>query len=135
MKVCNTCEVEKPLEEFHKHKSGKFGRNSRCKKCAYKKRREHWVNNRDKYVESSKVHREKTDSGVYFIKASNGTYVGQSKNIQLRIANPRSAKTSLTAVDTIIDWKILEQVQDQRQGFVREEYWIKELKPTLNQIF
>lgn len=131
-KVCTTCKLDKPLEEFYKHKKGKFGRNSRCKKCSYKKRREHWMENREKYVHSSKVHREKTDSGVYCIKASNGTYVGQSKNIQLRISNHKSIKNSLTPVESIIEWKILEKVQDSRERLIREEYWIKKLKPTLN---
>lgn len=133
-KVCATCKVDKPLEDFHKHKNGKFGRNFRCKKCAYEKRRDHWVKNRDKYVESSKLHRERTDSGIYFVKASNGTYVGQSKNIQLRIANHKSIKNTLSPVESIIEWKILEKVQDSRERLVREEYWIKKLKPTLNQL-
>jgi hypothetical protein len=34
IKVCSKCKVEKPLEEFHKHKATKDGRQSYCKKCS-----------------------------------------------------------------------------------------------------
>jgi hypothetical protein len=36
-KVCTKCHIEKQLEEFHLQSSGKFGRNSICKKCKSKK--------------------------------------------------------------------------------------------------
>ncbi len=32
-KVCTKCGVEKPLPEYYKHKGGKAGRDSRCKRC------------------------------------------------------------------------------------------------------
>ena len=32
-KVCSQCQVTKPLFEFHKNKSGKFGRRSNRKRC------------------------------------------------------------------------------------------------------
>lgn len=34
MKTCAKCKKEKPLEEFHKQPSGKFGRHSYCRLCA-----------------------------------------------------------------------------------------------------
>lgn len=33
MKECSKCKVEKSLDEFHIQKNGKFGRDSKCKKC------------------------------------------------------------------------------------------------------
>lgn len=34
MKKCSKCHVEKPLDEFHRYKSSKDGRQHRCKKCS-----------------------------------------------------------------------------------------------------
>ena len=34
MKRCTKCKQEKPLAEFHKHKAGKGGKDSRCKVCS-----------------------------------------------------------------------------------------------------
>jgi len=31
--VCNCCNIDKPLDSFHKQKLGKFGRRSTCKEC------------------------------------------------------------------------------------------------------
>jgi hypothetical protein len=36
-KVCSKCKVEKPIEEFHCQKGGKFGKQSFCRQCAKKK--------------------------------------------------------------------------------------------------
>ena len=33
MKICTTCGIHQKLENFHKHKLGRFGRGSRCKVC------------------------------------------------------------------------------------------------------
>lgn len=33
MKICTGCDTEKPISEFHKDKTGKFGVRSRCKAC------------------------------------------------------------------------------------------------------
>jgi hypothetical protein len=39
-KVCTKCGGDKPLEDFYKHKLGKFGRQGWCKECYYKNDRE-----------------------------------------------------------------------------------------------
>jgi len=33
MQKCKDCKIEKPFEDFHKHKAYKSGYNSRCKPC------------------------------------------------------------------------------------------------------
>lgn len=50
VKTCTGCGVEKPLDEYHRHKHGKHGRESRCREC---KRAYHaeW------YTENSEVQR------------------------------------------------------------------------------
>uniref|UniRef100_A0AAU8BB03 Endonuclease VII n=1 Tax=Escherichia phage Baskent_phicoli_1 TaxID=3145031 RepID=A0AAU8BB03_9CAUD len=35
-KLCRTCHALKPLEEYHKHKTSKDGRESQCKTCRNK---------------------------------------------------------------------------------------------------
>lgn len=45
MKACNTCKVEKPLSEFHKHRLARDGHEPRCKSCklaAARERKRQW---------------------------------------------------------------------------------------------
>lgn len=44
-KICTKCNENKPLEEFHKQKGGKFGKRASCSVCCNKKIRE--IYNRD----------------------------------------------------------------------------------------
>ena len=34
-KICNKCNIEKPLDEFYKHNNYSDGYNKKCKKCYY----------------------------------------------------------------------------------------------------
>lgn len=38
-KKCNTCKAKKPVDDFWRQATGRDGRYSDCKKCAYKKQR------------------------------------------------------------------------------------------------
>lgn len=38
-KICLTCGIDKSLDQFSKHKTGKYGRNPHCKKCESEMRR------------------------------------------------------------------------------------------------
>lgn len=49
-KTCNICRVEKPITDFHKSKSQKFGVTSICKICACAKAKEWKLNNPDKVL-------------------------------------------------------------------------------------
>lgn len=75
LKVCSQCEKPKVLDEFHLHKTGIAGRNSRCKACynAYKRRFHHenkermnlknkiyYLNNKEAVLERIKKHNELT---------------------------------------------------------------------------
>lgn len=42
MKTCTKCCVEQPLENFHSHKTGKFGRVSHCKSCRKEYQAQHY---------------------------------------------------------------------------------------------
>lgn len=39
-KVCTSCEIWKPLADFHKHKICRYGVESICKRCKFEKRKE-----------------------------------------------------------------------------------------------
>jgi len=54
MKICNTCNVEKPLSEFHNNKRRKDGKENRCKICQNKLKRE-----RAKYKDYKRKHKER----------------------------------------------------------------------------
>ena len=69
-KICTKCKVEKPLDEFHKRKIGKFGRQPRCKVCVAKyygenrekileQSRRYYEENREKILETNRQYRDK----------------------------------------------------------------------------
>jgi hypothetical protein len=95
MKVCNKCNVEKPLNEYYKGKTKKFGVQDKCKQCNkrlaiewYNGNKERhttntmkWQhNNQDKQDNYVRKNYSKISSGVYQIKCMiNGKrYIGKS---------------------------------------------------------
>lgn len=40
MKKCNICKIEKPIDQFHRDRSEKDGRDRRCKPCSTKRQRD-----------------------------------------------------------------------------------------------
>ena len=53
-KTCKVCGEEKPLDEYHKHKSMKDGHDSRCKKCMSERNKEYYSENKEKLLEQRK---------------------------------------------------------------------------------
>lgn len=41
MKTCTKCKIEKPLDEYHRQKAGKYGRRGECKTCVSVQRAEY----------------------------------------------------------------------------------------------
>jgi len=67
-KICTKCNAEKSIEEFYKAKSGKYGRNSKCKTCTkaavleyYKKNTEICKERQLKWRTTNKEHKLKID--------------------------------------------------------------------------
>ena len=58
MKVCKTCNVEKDISEFPKHRKYKDGLYSSCKSCKNESSKDYYFNNKEKVVHSSKLYRE-----------------------------------------------------------------------------
>ena len=57
-KTCSECNTEKPLDEFHKHKNHRDGKQSHCKACMRKKRNAYLSVNRGKLYKENKIYRE-----------------------------------------------------------------------------
>lgn len=57
-KICAKCGEWKVLEEYHKNKEGKYGRNSQCKECKKEYNKQHYQNNKEHIKEQHKQWRE-----------------------------------------------------------------------------
>ncbi len=66
MKTCTKCEVEKPLEDFHKKTANADGRRAACKECVHADYAVRYRRDRVKILERAKVYyqanREKCDA-------------------------------------------------------------------------
>jgi len=56
MKICNTCKVEKPEEDFYRYKGGRC---SKCKLCAYEWQRQYNKNHPELKLDYNRQWREK----------------------------------------------------------------------------
>ena len=63
-KVCTKCGVWKPLEEYYKHKGGKDGRKSQCKKCKKEYKKQYYKNHAEHIKEYDKQYRK--DHAEYY---------------------------------------------------------------------
>lgn len=133
-KQCTKCGETKAFEFFYASKYGKHGKGSTCKECT----KIHYMRPlRKKGNERKNIdrYRAKLTPGVYLINASNGTYIGQSKYIEIRLIEHRYEKNTRSPVEEVIDYKVLEVINDKVLRLEREKYWINKLKPSLNSIY
>lgn len=83
-KVCSKCGEEKLLEEFHKHKMGKYGRASRCKLCI----KQYQQDNKEEIIKYNKANKEKRAEYQKQYRKANGEKISKrgkqyyKKNIQ-----------------------------------------------------
>ena len=59
-KVCRVCKIEKPIEEFARHRRRKDGRDNVCKKCAAERVRQWRIKNKEYYTEYNKEYYKRT---------------------------------------------------------------------------
>ena len=132
-KQCTKCGETKELSGFHAYKTSKDGHKHQCKVCTAKTSRKHYLKNKDSYFKSVYKRLKEDTSGVYFIIASNGTYVGESKQIRHRVYEHKTQRLNkLSPVKKVLEVKILEVVKDDVKRKQREKYWINKLNPSLN---
>lgn len=60
MKVCSTCKINKDISSFHKNPKKKDGVQSKCKDCCSLYHREHYLKNKQKYVNNASIRRMDT---------------------------------------------------------------------------
>ena len=59
LKICSTCKVEKELYDFNKSKSGKHGRQNRCKSCMKESNQLRYLESREEMLERNRIwHKE-----------------------------------------------------------------------------
>ena len=64
MKTCTKCGETKPLDDFHRYRSGAGGRRARCRECVAEDKRRHYEENRDKVLESRRRYHEENRDKV-----------------------------------------------------------------------
>jgi hypothetical protein len=47
---CYVCKIQKPLNDFHQHSTGKYGVNTTCKNCKSLYRKNHYLANKEKQL-------------------------------------------------------------------------------------
>lgn len=91
VKTCTKCGETKPLEDFHRQKSGKYGRQPKCKNCQKAYNKEYYNKNQTELVEKKKEYRELY---LHKVKESNLKYDRKNRkkrresSKQWRILNP-----------------------------------------------
>ena len=146
-KQCKKCGETKAFKFFYKEKRNKDGLKSYCKACsvnyatkwnkdnlkAFKINHKKYRSKNFEYMNKN-VYRwiDRCTKGVYFINATNGTYVGQSKAIERRVSEHNRSSNKNTNIKEVVSYKVLEVIEDPIVRLKREKYWIKKLNPSLN---
>ena len=61
LKKCQICKLDLPEDDTHfasRHDRGKKQYQSNCRECQKKYRKEHYLNNKEKYIKKAKTYRE-----------------------------------------------------------------------------
>jgi len=57
-KICTKCNIEKPLFDFYKHSTGKYGTMSACKMCTSKDKKQYERENKEIVIERNRAYRQ-----------------------------------------------------------------------------
>lgn len=90
MKKCNTCGIEKSLDEFHLASKSKDGHRSNCKECRKKYSKENSAHINAKSIEWAKNNRERHLNNRRTWYANNSDYV-KARSYKWREDNPEKA--------------------------------------------
>lgn len=63
-KVCTECGVDKPVDEFHRHKKGRLGRQEKCKPCKSATDKKYYAENRHKVLRGVKKYQKENPDKV-----------------------------------------------------------------------
>ncbi len=70
VKYCTTCNIEQPIDNFHKNKNKKDGHSYKCKSCTKLYHKRHYENNKKSYADQAKEYKEKSRDYVRDVKMS-----------------------------------------------------------------
>ena len=127
---CTKCGEYKPWSEYNKDKSKANGYNCQCRVCSHK----YMKANRERHLKVLRDWRLRQPGGVYLITTREGRYVGQSNHMHARVIIHPSDKTSPCLGKEVLEWEVLEYIEDSVLRLQREKYWIKKLDPELNRL-
>lgn len=128
-KTCTKCRIEKPVGEFHKHRSGY---NPRCKVCRNEERKAYYEENREAALERERRYRE---ANVDKIRERKRRYweenreVVREQNQQYRKTNPqrvalcRAIKDSPLAEEELLNGQNREAIN----ASLRFDYLLRDL--------
>ena len=80
LKKCQICKLDLPEDDIHfasRHDRGKKQFQSNCRECQKKYRKEHYLNNKEKYIKKAKTYRETFTEWI----------VNYKKNLKCEICN------------------------------------------------
>lgn len=86
-KICAKCKVDKPLEEYHKHKREKDGLQSICKQCL----KLYYLENREKAKQNSRQYNASNKDSIKQYHENNKERIGQAQK-QWRSNNQKYIK-------------------------------------------
>ena len=146
VKECSKCKKVKDITEYYVQRNKKTGNQwpyNYCKACHYlmtKPNRAKWgEKNPNKLRKANnkamRDYRDRMVAGVYLLYTTLGTYVGQSESIRWRVMLHQwgsSAGNVGYKGAEILDYIVLEEVEDREKRKEREKYYIKKLRPDLN---
>lgn len=86
MKICNKCNTEKPIDEYHKQHTAKDGTRNICKMCVSEEQKKYLKNNRDSILTRKKQYRE-SEEGKKIRKEQRRRYYLLNKTIENKRSN------------------------------------------------
>lgn len=146
LKHCSKCGTGYPPDHYYtvtNKKTGSVYTYHYCRKCHYKKTkpiREQWaIDNPERLhklqYKATRKHLDQQVAGVYMIQTSKGVYIGESDHVKFRISQHRSENQYGSMAGRkakILQWHIIEEINDKKERLKREKYYIKLLQPVLN---
>ncbi|HEX4732935.1 MAG TPA: hypothetical protein VH247_00865 [Thermoleophilaceae bacterium] len=117
MRRCNRCGTEKPLEEFAWHRRAKGQRQHHCRPCQAEYRREHYLENRDKYIglaqaRNRRQYAERTRLLLQYFASHPCVDCGETDPVVLEFDHLRDKAFNVTQKMTYFRWEqILEEIE------------------------
>lgn len=96
MKTCPKCGETKPLDDFHRNRSGAEGRQARCRECTAEDRRRYYEANRDKVLERHRGYREENRDKELERKRR---YYEESRDFRRAVARANKSESQAMSVE------------------------------------